>query len=81
MSEVSSKVKNTGELLGWLCSRMFFLVIVDLSALGAYQCYNWYQTQQPIQIDIAQLSADERAELSKQIFLAGQEEHETKKHR
>ncbi len=64
----TEKIQATGQLLGWLATRMFFLIIVDLAAFGAWNSYQWYQAIQPQQIDVATLTNESLNELSKEIL-------------
>lgn len=75
------QMKNLGAFALWFSSRMLFTIIVDLTLFGGYHAYNWYQTTQPQEWDLSALNADERSELSKQLFIIGQEESEAKSSR
>lgn len=71
-----NRTLELGNQLLWLLGHALFTLITVCTLRGGYQFYKDYEATQPIQIDVSQLTAEDRAELSKQIFLAGQEEQE-----
>lgn len=71
MSEASEKIKATGQLLGWLVSRMFFTLVVDLALLGGYHAHEYWQSTQPTVIDLAKLPDEVKAELATALLEEG----------
>ena len=49
------------------------IVVVNLTVFGGYHAYQWYQSMQPSQIDLAQLSDEELNQISKEAFLVQQD--------
>lgn len=60
--------ENVLELIKWWASHLLFMLIVNLSLFGGYHAYGWYQTTQPIQIDVSQLDDNALNQVSKEIF-------------
>ncbi len=58
------QARNLGNIALWLMGHLAFTIVVNLTALGGYYCYQAYQAMQPIQIDIAQLSSEEKEALA-----------------
>lgn len=75
------RAKDLGNNALWLGGHLMFTLILDLALLGGYHAYNWYLTTQPQEWNLSALSADDRSELSKQLFIIGQEESEVKSSR
>lgn len=49
------------------------IIVVNLTAFGSYHVYQWYQSTQPTQIDLAQLTDAELNQISKEAFIVQQD--------
>jgi len=60
--------ENMLEIIKWWASHLLFMLIINLSAFGAYHAYAWYQTMQPTAIDVSQYDDDSLNRISKEVF-------------
>lgn len=66
--------KRVGMLSVWLVSRIFFTVIVNLTAVGGYQAFQWYQARTIP--DVAAMSTEQRNALAEALFSYGPDDME-----
>lgn len=78
---MSNRAIEIGNQILWILGHALFTLVTVCAVRGGYQFFQDYKATEPIQIDVTQLTDDDRAELSKQIFLAGQEAQEKKSNR
>lgn len=63
-----SRIEEIGSHLLWIMGHLAFTVTVNLALFGAYHTYTWYQAQMPVQIDLAQLSTEDKQALASALI-------------
>ena len=63
-----SRATEIGNHALWLMGHLAFTVTVNLALFGAYHTYTWYQAQQPVQIDLTQLSTEDKQALASALI-------------
>ena len=59
-----SKAREIGNIALWLAGHLAFTMVLNLTVLGGYYAYLQYQTMMPTQIDLAQLTAEDKQALA-----------------
>jgi len=60
------QAKNLGAIALWLMGHLAFTVVVNLTAIGGY--YVWSQVKGPIQIDLAQMTSEDKQALASALI-------------
>lgn len=65
------RAKEIGDQLLWLIGHLAFTLAVNLMVFGGYHAFQVYQSMQPMQIDISQLSDEGKEALASALVEDG----------